>query len=309
MIALACPQCQRAALSRDACPSCGRRYEERDGIRRMIREQRAGVVDAFLADYTKIRLAEGRGSDDPSFYRNLPECPPDHPTAWQWSIRRHTFDCLRLRVLPMLGPHRRVLDLGAGTGWLSNRLAVLQHEPCAVELSCDDHDGLGAARHFQTVFPRIQAEFDALPFPDGAADAVIFNASLHYSTDYSKTLSEALRTLAHGGAVVILETPVYKREESGRRMVEERHEMFRKRYGTRSDSVPSREYLTWPQIASLGRELNLSWRVIWPRYGWRWAMRPWVARVKRKREPSRFPILLAFKSRAELEIANQRKSS
>jgi SAM-dependent methyltransferase len=266
----------------------------------MLREERVGVIDAFLADYTKIRLAEGRGSDDPSFYRDLPECPPDHATAWQWSIRRQTFRCLRSRVLPMLGLQRRVLDLGAGTGWLSNRLALLEHRPCAVDLSCDDHDGLGAARHFRTVFPRVQAEFDALPFPDGAADVVIFNASLHYSTDYSKTLSEALRSLAPGGALVILETPIYRRRETGQRMVEERHEMFRKRYGTRSDSMPSREYLTWSQIAALGRELNLDWKVIWPWYGWRWAMRPWVARVKRKREPSRFPILLAFGSHRAL---------
>lgn len=263
----------------------------------MIRLERLGAIDAFLADYTKIRLAEGRGSDEPSFYRNLPECPPDHPTAWQWSIRRQTFDCLRSRVLPMLGPRRRVLDLGAGTGWLSNRLALREHESCAVDLSYDDRDGLGAARHFQTVFPRIQAEFDALPFPDEAADAVIFNASLHYSTDYSKTLTEALRTLTPGGALIVLETPVYRREESGQRMVEERHEMFRKRYGTRSDSMPSREYLTWPQIDSLGRDLNLTWRIVWPWYGWKWAMRPWVARIKRRREPSRFPILLAFKPR------------
>jgi len=265
----------------------------------MIREDRAPVIDTFLADYTKIRLAEGRGSDDPSFYRNLPQCPPDHPTAWQWSIRRHTFDCLRSRVLPMLGAHRRALDLGAGTGWLSNRLSLLGHEPCAVDLSCDDRDGLGAARHFQTRFPRIQAEFDALPFPDAAVDAVIFNASLHYSTDYSKTLSEALRALAPGGALIVLETPVYRREDSGRRMVEERHEMFRKRYGTRSDSVPSQEYLTWRKIAAHGLELNLEWKVVWPWYGWKWAMRPWAARLKRKREPSRFPILVAFRPRPQ----------
>lgn len=295
MIALACPVCRGTLLTESdtaACPACRHTYRKQNGVWRMLRPDRVAPIENFLADYTKIRLAEGRGSADSAFYRGLPDCPDDHPMAWQWGIRRRTFSCFRDRVLPSLGAHRRILDLGAGTGWLSNRLAHLGHQPCAVDLSCNDQDGLEAARHFTAPWPCVQAEFDALPFPDRAADAVVFNASLHYSTDYVKTLREALRVLAPEGLLVVLETPVYKLEVSGRRMVEERHQLFLKRYGTRSDSVPSLEYLTWPRVKELGRELDLQWRVVRPWYGIQWAMRPWLARLRRKREPSRFPILL-----------------
>ncbi|HTQ79667.1 MAG TPA: class I SAM-dependent methyltransferase, partial [Thermoanaerobaculia bacterium] len=144
-------------------------------------------------------------------------------------------------------------------------------------------------------WPRVQAEFDRLPLADGAADLVIFNASLHYSTDYLVTLKEALRVLRPGGSLAILESPIYRREESGERMVAERHADFARRFGTRSDSVPSREYLTWKGIEDLGRRLDLRFQPITPWYGWRWALRPWVARFKRRREPSRFAILLARK--------------
>ncbi len=139
----------------------------------------------------------------------------------------------------------------------------------------------------------MQAEFDHLPFPDASVDAVVFNASLHYSTDYARTLGEALRVLVPGGSLVVLETPVYKLESSGRRMVAERHELFLKRYGTRSDSVSSLEYLTWPAVAELGRTLDLKWQIMRPWYGLRWALRPWIARMKSKREPSQFPVLIA----------------
>jgi hypothetical protein len=57
--------------------------------------------------------------------------------------------------------------------------------------------------------------------------------------------------------------------------------------------MPSLEYLTWPRIAGLGRKLNLNWRIMRPWYGFRWALRPWIARATLKREPSQFPVLIA----------------
>lgn len=258
----------------------------------MLRPERISGIENFLEDYTKIRLAEGRGSADATFYRTLPDCPDNHPMAWEWRIKSRTFLCFRNRVLAPLGSRLRVLDLGAGTGWLSNRLANLGHDPCAVDLSCNDRDGLKAARHFDSDWPCVQAEFDYLPFAGASVDVVAFNASLHYSTDYATTLREALRVLAPGGCLAVLETPVYKLEVSGRRMVEERRELFLKRYGTRSDSLASLDFLTWSRVAELGRQLNVTWKIVRPPYGVRWAIRPWIAKAKGKREPSQFPLLV-----------------
>jgi SAM-dependent methyltransferase len=299
---LACPACRTllgplSSRGDEArCPGCGFVYPCVAGIWRFLPPSRSALFAPFLADYTRIRLAEQRGSEDPGYYLNLPDCPPDHPIAWQWALRRRTFAAFTRRVLPRLGSGLRVVDLGAGVGWLSNRLALLGHHPLAVDLTTDDRDGLGAARHYRPLWPRVQAEFDRLPLPDGAADLVIFNASLHYSTDYAVTLGEALRVLAPGGTVAVLESPIYKKEESGERMVAERHADFARRFGTRSDALPSREYLTWAGIAELGRRLGVRFRAVTPWYGWRWATRPWVARFKRRREPSRFAILLAGKA-------------
>jgi SAM-dependent methyltransferase len=295
-MAFACPVCGNSldeATGAAVCHACPQSFVKLAGVWRMLPPGRMASVQRFLADYTRVRLAEGRGSLDPAFYRNLPNCPDNHPLAWQWSIRRQTFCWFRSGVLTLIGARSRVLDIGAGTGWLSNRLARLGYLPCAVDLSCDERDGLGAARYFDSTWPCVQAEFDHLPFENASFDAVVFNASLHYSTDYARTLREALRVLAPAGTLAILETPVYRCESSGRRMAEERHELFQKLYGTRSDSVASLEFLTWDRIAALGKQLDLRWQVRRPWYGIRWALRPWIARLNNKREPSQFPILIA----------------
>ncbi|HXM71383.1 MAG TPA: class I SAM-dependent methyltransferase, partial [Thermoanaerobaculia bacterium] len=266
-----------------------------EGIWRFLPPAAAARFAPFLADYTRIRHAEQRGSDDPAYYLDLPDCPPGHPIAAQWALRRHTFAAFTRRVLPRLGSGLRVVDLGAGVGWLSHRLAQLGHHPMAVDLTTDDRDGLGASRHYRPSWPRVQAEFDRLPLTTGAADLVIFNASLHYSTDYEVTLAEALRVLTPGGTVAVLESPIYRRPESGRRMVEERRADFAHRYGTRSEALPSRDYLTWEGIEDLGRRLGVRFQSVTPWYGWRRALRPWIARLKQRREPSYFAILLAEK--------------
>ena len=295
MIELACPSCRSALVTvgtTASCQGCGRQFDKREDIWCLLQPERVASIEKFLDDYTRIRHAEGRGSTDPSFYRNLPDCPAAHPMAEQWRLRRRTYARFRDAVLSRPARRLRILDLGAGTGWLCNRMAQLGHETCAVDLSRDHLDGLGAARHFEPLWPRVQAEFEHLPFPAGHFDMLVYNASLHYSTNYENTLLEGLRVLAPGGSLVVLETPVYRHESSGRRMVAARQAMFRERYGTSSNSVPSLYYLTWDGVEQLGERLQLSWTALNPWYGLRWALRPCFAWLRRQREPSRFPVLI-----------------
>jgi hypothetical protein len=78
-------------------------------------------------------------------------------------------------------------------------------------------------------------------------------------------------------------------------MIAERRAYFRDRFCTASDSVESQEFLTGERLHSLEEALSIRWTVHSPWYGWRWAMRPWVARLRKLREPSKFRIYVARK--------------
>jgi SAM-dependent methyltransferase len=295
-IRLACPACRLPLRTLgDAgttCESCGGMYPVVDGIHRFLTADRLAFFQPFLRDYTAVRLGEGRGAIDGAALRRLPEPTTGDPLERQWNLRRRTWATVRDRVLRSSGSRLVVIDIGAGVGWLSNRLGELGHQPHAVDLTIDDVDGLGAARHYDPPWPRYQAEMDALPFADGQADMVVFNASLHYSTDYVRTIGEALRVLRPGGRVVIMDSPVYRHDQAGLQMVAERHADFETRFGTRSDSVASIEYLTDAMLADVGRRLGVTWRRHRTWYGWSWAARPWKARLRRRRQPSRFVVLV-----------------
>lgn len=291
-----------AAEHRDvACQACSFKITQDRGVWRALPPARQAHFARFMREYERVRKAEGRGSTSPEFYLALPFQDITGNNAWQWSIRRKTYAYLAGRILSGLrgksGPSLKVLDLGAGNGWLSYRLSRLGHRPVAVDLLTNEFDGLGAAAHYKaggaTGFPRFQAELDELPFGDAQFDCAIFNAAFHYSENYEKTLAETVRCLAPGATMVIADSPTYLNEASGRQMVEERRQFFQKTFGFRGDGLMSCEYLTPERLLALAAGHNFTWNTHHVWYGLRWASRPLFSRLRKGREPSRFCIYTA----------------
>jgi SAM-dependent methyltransferase/uncharacterized protein YbaR (Trm112 family) len=299
-VPLACPQCKAqlepAGPDEMICPQDGRRYTRQDGIWRCLLPERSVRYQAFLQDYEAIRLAEGRGSVHPEYYRALPfaDLSGRHSADWQLRARSYSIFVDRLLV-PIEGARSglKILDLGAGNGWLSYRMALRKHQPAAIDLRTGELDGLGAICQYDPALFAVQADFDCLPFPIAAFDLVVFNAALHYSTGYAATLQEALRVLDPAGWLVVLDTPLYHQASSGQAMVRERESAFQKQYGFASNALPSENFLTPQKLDELGRDLGLRWRAYHPNLGLGWIARPWAARLRGGRETASFPVLAA----------------
>lgn len=296
-----CPRCrtrlERISTERFTCPHDGLDFWNVDGIWRFLLPESEAHYARFIEDYETIRRSEGRGSVSAEYYRALPFKDLSRHFKADWKIRARSFNVLVKNVLTRLqNPLERslnILDLGAGNGWLSNRLAAQGDRVIAVDLLVNEQDGLGAWKHYEHSFTPVQAEFNHLPVMDRFADAVIFNASFHYSEDYAKTLDEALRVLAREGRILIMDSPVYRLSASGEKMVEERQSQFKEKYGFASDHIQSEDYLTYARLDELAKKFHLEWKFMTPFYGLRWMLRPLVSVLLRRREPAKFHLLVA----------------
>ncbi len=286
--ALACPTCH-AELDGARCPNCNVSYACEGGFWRFLPPERAAHFQQFEREYLTVRRAEGWGSTDSAYYRALPFVDRSGRFTELWRIRAASFRTL-LRELPR--QPRRVLDLGAGNGWLSYQLALRGHAVAAVDVQLDEQDGLTAFTQYDAQFTPIQAEFDHLPLAPGQADVIVYNGSLHYSTDCVQTLREALRVLEPRGTIAILDSPMYVTADSGTQMVLEREARFQRTYGFTSDSLPSEHFLTPRRLAELSDSLGIQWRVRDPWHGWRRALLPLWARLRGTRQPARFPVII-----------------
>jgi len=253
----------------------------------------------FRSAYGAHRAAEGRDLD-PASMRQLPYLSVG-PLARQWAVRARTFDTFVTGILrPMARRLRRplrVLDLGAGNGWLSWRVALDGHEGVAVDIRDDRVDGLGAAAAYlesaKGRFHRVVASFESLPIVGGGFDAVVFNASLHYALDLATTLREARRVAQTGGRIVILDSAFYARAADGERMLVEKRRDAAARFGERAEtlmSLPFIEYLTPARLQAASERVGLAWTRHRVRYPLWYELRPLAARLRGRRAPSRFDL-------------------
>lgn len=255
------------------------------------------AFDRFRREYAAHRAAEGRAYSGAELL-SLPYLRVG-PLARQWAVRARTFDAFLARIVrPMVTQRGRmlhILDLGAGNGWLSHWLAREGHFCAAIDVRNDSIDGLGAAKQFprEFAFECILASFDDLPIADSSADLAVFNASLHYATDLSRTLTEAARVLRSGGLVAILDSPFYGSEEEGAAMVADKHRLAHETFGVRAEALlalPFIEFLTRDRLVEASRGLSICWKRLRVRYPLWYELRGIEAWLKGRRKPSRFDI-------------------
>lgn len=125
--------------------------------------------------------------------------------AWphRWWVRRHVPRFLKSCPEPFRG---QVLEVGAGSGWTSQR--ILETFP-QVELTATDVDGAVLQRfaRLQDRYGRrlhvAQADVYQLPFDRNAFDIVVAIALMHRLTDLSAACLQLLRVLRPGGLLGI----------------------------------------------------------------------------------------------------------
>jgi SAM-dependent methyltransferase len=253
------------------------------------------ALDLFAREYARHRAGEGRGYRDETLFE-LPFVKTG-PHAAQWAVRARTFEAFMAEVLrPQARLSRTpltVVDLGAGNGWLSYRVAIDGHRVFALDVRNDDVDGLGAAEPFLLRAPsmrRIVGPFEEVPLASGSVDIAVFNASLHYATDLGAVLREAERVIRSGGLIVIMDSPFYRSEADGLTMVAEKREQF----GGQAEvlmALPFIEFLTRERLRDASPELE--WIRHRVRYPLGYELRPLLAAIKGKRRPSRFDLWVA----------------
>jgi SAM-dependent methyltransferase len=293
-----CPSCRGVladeAEERRRCPTCGLSFEWRRGVYRFLTPALETASAPFLRQYRRVRERDGFRSRSPQHYRMLPYVPPGDSQAAQWRLRRESYAHLVREALPLEGAGAlKVLDIGAGCGWLSHRLASLGHHVVAVDLLDDEADGLGACRFYDIAFPAVQADFNHLPLADGQFELAVFGGALHYAPSPASTVDEACRVLAPGGTLVVMDSPVFAREADGEAMVTSQLDCIRRECDVKDAVRPGVGFLTYRGVERLFRERGYQVRFRLARGPLAWRLRRQIGRLRLGRAPAAFGVWIA----------------
>jgi ubiquinone/menaquinone biosynthesis C-methylase UbiE len=128
------------------------------------------------------RHARSFGAVAAAYDRGRPSYPRD---AAQWLVG---------------GPARTVLELGAGTGKLTEHLVALGHDVIATDPDFDMLDLLSARAPGARVQ---QAPAEEIPLPDRSVDVVVAAQAFHWF-DHDRALPEIARVLKPGGHLAVV---------------------------------------------------------------------------------------------------------
>lgn len=100
-----------------------------------------------------------------------------------------------------LGPHDTVLDVGAGTGFLTEAAAKVGGKVIALDLSnAMTHEAISKLGGKNVEFK--VGSVERIPLGDSSVDAVVGNMFLHHCPDPEKAIREMSRVLRPGGRIV-----------------------------------------------------------------------------------------------------------
>jgi ubiquinone/menaquinone biosynthesis C-methylase UbiE len=105
-----------------------------------------------------------------------------------------------------VAPGGKILDLGGGSGWVSELLTQFGYRPFTLDLS-SALLGIGQRRFAKAgLIPRFMVgDMTTLPVASGSMDAVLVMDALHHVPDVPAVFREAFRVLAEGGQFVLAE--------------------------------------------------------------------------------------------------------
>lgn len=162
-----------------------------------MNDSERAAADRFAVRYRELRAKEGwvgeHGREDPDGGR---------PGLWHGRVSA-VKEAARI-LAARLGSTPLVLDIGSGGGWAAGLL------PRAEVVSIDL---LEAANSHGLA---VRGDMRRLPVRDGAADAALYVASLHYAP-VARAVTEAARVLRQDGLLIALDSPIYKGPDAVRR--------------------------------------------------------------------------------------------
>ncbi len=148
---------------------------------------------------------------DDELLAKLPNVPDDHPHAKAWRIRKQGLNKLLAVLHKYVNSGAKVLDVGCGNGWMSNRIAEAGFDVTAIDVN------LPELEQANRVFTRPGLRFAFADLfvwkPDNQFEAAVFSSSIQYFKNPKQLLDHLFTVNPNLKTVIISDSPFYSSSE------------------------------------------------------------------------------------------------
>jgi len=194
------------------CGSCGSEYSVSRGVVDLMGDA-SGVVSSEIEAYRRSGDEVHAKVDSLSDVHRREELLKIALMEHTGEQFKQTSDLNLEGILSVVDPTpgQWLLELGAGSGWLTSRWAKQGLNCLATDISMDLKLELSPlVMSTQGVyFDRALADMNRLPFGNETFDIVFVSAALHHSEDLVLSLNETARVLKGNGKLVVINEPMH----------------------------------------------------------------------------------------------------
>ncbi len=162
--------------------------------------------------YLEVRRKEGRVLDD-EFVMKLPDVSLSSPYAQEWRWRKRSFLRFRNYLLAQKKGTMRILDLGCGNGWMSNRLAENpEWDVTAVDLNKEELEQgtrLFGRENLRFLYADLVENKGQNLKALGKFQVIVMAASLQYFPNIAVLITCLSRILADRGEIHCIDSHFY----------------------------------------------------------------------------------------------------
>ena len=188
------------------CPNCKVDFPVKDGILLLEQER----LDLPHMTEAEKRLEEEIGLND-EWLLSLPHPAIDFETSFEFKGGDKAMNFEQIWTELKITGREKVLELGAGTCWVSNHFTASGCESVACDIELRKYYGLRSAEVYlyhenanKNYFERIQMGFGRLPFKDESFDIIFIQSAFQYAEDLNETLKQIYRVLKPGGRLAFV---------------------------------------------------------------------------------------------------------
>ncbi len=172
-------------------------------------QKNLGRPSRFEKLYLEMRAKENRLYAEP-LIKILPEIPFNHPLQSEWMVRKKSMDSLALYLVNK-NTVKKILEVGCGNGWLSNRLAQkLPAEICGVDLNEFELKQAASLFSDQNRLSFVYGSVWEPVLPRSVFDIIILASSVQYFPDLKLLIQRLLDLKSVDGEIHILDSPFYR---------------------------------------------------------------------------------------------------
>ena len=244
-----CPECKRALRYHNTnfyCPICSNEYPITDEVPTLISDFEGVSLGLELMAVKQYYLNERYDwTRDPKGF----EYCYHHYRKWE------TWDAIKKHI----EPEHIVLDVGCGTGLITNNLSRSRYRTVALDLNrwalCQMNG--------KPYVVKAQADVESLPIQDDSVDIVIATEVIEHLEQPEKTIGEMLRVCKSGGWIIGTVPSIHKIWKMRRllSMTSPGNEPFHRNFSRPEIAELWREFGYKPRINHICLGLNWLWTV------------------------------------------------